>query len=71
MRIVSLRLRGIALPVPALLALGAASGAAFAGAGSGCGHSLKSAKAPQQTVMQTPAPEKPAVPAPVKKPTKG
>jgi hypothetical protein len=56
------------------LAIGLAlsfSGAALAGPGVGCGGSLKSAKAPQQTVMQTPAPEKPVVPVPVKKPTKG
>ena len=50
----------------------AIAGGALGGSLGGCGGSLtKSAKAPQQTVMQTPAPEKPVAPAVVKKPTKG
>jgi len=60
------------LVVPLAMGLAVAfSGSALAGGGlSGCGG-IKSAQTPQQTVMQTPAPEKPVVPKPVKKPTKG
>ncbi len=62
------------LLIPLALGLALAfSGTAIAGGSlGGCGGSLtKSAKVPQQTVMQTPAPEKPVLPAVVKKPTKG
>ncbi len=59
---------GLALSFSGPAIAGEALGAALGG----CGGSLtKSAKAPQQTVMQTPAPEKPVAPAVVKKPTKG
>lgn len=55
----------LAVPVAVLVSLAFAT-PVFAGSGCGYGHSAQSE---QKTVLQTPAPSKPALPQEVKKPS--